>query len=122
MRNIKFRVWDGQETMTDWKTLRQTAFNRGDNPLMYMAFVNPDWVLMQYTGLTDKNGVEIYEGDILQGRADYRYKVVWEVCEFICYHLDTGTRWGRLSRLNDSDMSDIFSNIEVIGNIYEEQK
>jgi hypothetical protein len=114
MRNIKFRLWSKvAQCIIEWKDVERKP---------HTIFDNSRWIPMQFTGLKDCKGVEIYEGDILKGRSDYKYKIVWEVCEFICYHLDSGYRWGRLSRLNDLDMSDIFLNIEVIGNIYEEQK
>lgn len=53
-RVIKFRWWNSQR-MVDGKDL---------NILLKNAH-NLDW-LMQYTGLTDKNGIEIYEGDIVK--------------------------------------------------------
>ena len=81
----------------------------------------------QYTGFIIKDK-EIYEGDIIKGRKDTVYKVVFERGCFFLYHVNlfnpdkTNLRWGLLSRLFDSDMIDIEKNCEIIGNIYENQK
>jgi uncharacterized phage protein (TIGR01671 family) len=49
MRKIKFKVWDGKEMFTDAKLNNE-----------------PGQLLLQFTGLKDKNGKEIYEGDIVR--------------------------------------------------------
>lgn len=58
MRKIKFRAWDEDLGMSE-------PFNLEGAGIMFLEGGNPDSI-MQYTGLKDKNGKEIYEGDIVK--------------------------------------------------------
>lgn len=63
MREIKFRAWHSQsQGMVHWLELQSIAERAICHPL---HGGHPHYELMQYTGLKDKNGKEIYEGDII---------------------------------------------------------
>lgn len=58
-REIKFRAWDKENK----KMAQVSRINFGPGGIRYLV---DDSVLLEYTGLHDKNGREIYEGDVLQ--------------------------------------------------------
>jgi len=107
MREIKFRAW-GREN-------EEMVFS-GDRPsFSFWKWVDYDseTPLMQYTGLKDKNGKEIYEGDIVKD-GNYVGVVEWGVgrAGFIA----TG---GNQSMAMTTRFGSKAKDCEVIGNIYE---
>lgn len=112
-REIKFRAWDTRtkymaiQGTPDIETLSSFAHHwMWDDASLF----NEDIVLMQYTGLKDKNGVEIYEEDVVRyaKNPDLRAIKVRYDEEFAGY-------WPLVS--TSSGYSE--QRFEVIGNIYE---
>jgi hypothetical protein len=102
-REIKFRVWDIELHM--W--INNVGMGK-DNTLT--KGTEKRFHVMQFTGIKDKDGNEIYEGDLVQHNAwDYPFEVIFnqEKARFVC-KMKTG-----LSQHIDCQ------NLVVVGNIYE---
>ncbi len=105
----KFRAWD-KET----KTMNGMAeIYRNRNQEIELRPRDENIILMQSTGLKDKNGKEIFEGDIL-GTKDGSLNGVVE------YRTDLGMWTNSLVRYNNFErLCSIASDRKIIGNIYE---
>ena len=124
MRQIKFRAWDSVRKVMHLNASKVGESLYWDNGTSYnhMAFIYPKeegerYFLMQFTGLQDKNGVGIYEGDIISIqyiRKEYTNSVVcWSNDSALFYtSKEVGGEGCAISR---SHMEEF----EVIGNIHE---
>lgn len=120
-RQLKFRAWDPNEDMM-----------RYEISISYDGVVESswgkdkyDWIPLQFTGLYDVDGKEIYEGDIIEVY-DWGQNAELLVTATVLWDPDDhGWTWGIKGEFYSStprfevDVYDRWRNVKVIGNIYE---
>ena len=124
MREIKFRAWY-RGTMyehiilhfspkyTSVEIIKKPNERKTEN-----IFTDTDKAkLMQYTGLKDKNGVEIYEGDVVESKQNWLVSDTGED-----ETLRTTVSWDEKSAMYIGIASDDLESHKVIGNIYENKE
>lgn len=123
MNNLKFRAWD--KTNKEMFEVIKIEFN----PNIFCMAKEPAWIvirteneieLMQSTGLKDKNGKEIFAGDIVQ-YLDGEYSFL-EVVENSAFGIYAKNKYDNYSFEDFADENTTEADVVVIGNIYENKE
>ena len=123
MRDVKFRAWDKKRK----QFIEILLLHYGDDGIFAVTgthdnksdavYFLEDLDLSEYTGLKDKHGKQIYEGDILEGSPyGRRHRII---VEYIDWRFTARNFW--ISMMDDPSepFSESMNHWEIIGNIYE---
>jgi hypothetical protein len=118
-RDIRFRVWDGKDMYAPGEAM--IVFPEDGKLAVYYDWRGwengtpiRDAVLMQFTGLCDVEGREVYEGDVVEWDREgdletARGVVMWEPGAFFCEQAD-----------GDQYLLSAIGGVRVVGNMYEQ--
>ncbi len=116
-RELKFRIWDTQNKSfikdpTRYKSLAISCDGRGVYSGKYDDCVEDRYIIQQYTGLKDRNGKQIFEGDIVLSTCpkilndNFSGEVIFDEGSF-------------LVKINNTDIRGVSDELEIVGNIFE---
>lgn len=116
MRDIRFRAWVPDMFFPDRPEAHYICDWQESKWVELFGFTPDKFAVEQYTGLKDKNGKDIYEGDLCKNRSYGGYVIDSVIFNNGCYAFASADSDRRLDiNISETDPG----NIEIIGNIHE---
>ncbi len=120
MREIKFKVWDTniKKFIKDFYIGEEKRCDK--NGIFDIQDDGHSYIFLQFTGLKDKNGLDIYEGDVIKGFADFTendkdvgFEAIYEFTDVVKYQ-------GCGFYCENADFPlDQYQKLEIIGNLFQ---
>ena len=116
-RKIEFRAWNKcSQTMAN-----DPAQQEGASECVYLSdfFFNDELIMMQFTGLLDKNGTKIFEGDVVKDIRAFPTNFSHSLGDSQSGAINYNTKLGGLFVNTDYFQGCDCKNFEIIGNVFE---
>ncbi len=115
MKTIKFRAWHKKNKQMLYEGWNENIFITKESIFRY----GDDVDIMQFTGLHDKNGKEIYEGDVCKREWESGFLSVGKKRDYWEIVYNNGSFLTKQINRPINQFSQRFSEMEIIGNIYQ---